>query len=143
MTVTWTLRAEPFDELETAHHQFLFRVIGLQRGLFVNGGAFSRVPWHGKARKRLPGRVMSGTRAGGENPRPGGQFKTWHRCTVENLREFRATEGSTENFPFVFGVDSVLWSSAAKKAGKWYRMALEATERFMVTWHEDEAQLCR
>ena len=29
------------------------------------------------------------------------------------------------------------------KAGKWYRGVLEAAERFMVRWHEDEAQLSR
>ena len=37
--------------------------------------------------------------AGGGNPRPGGQCKTWHSCEVEDLSEFRATEGSTEKFP--------------------------------------------
>ena len=43
----------------------------------------------------------------------------------------------------VFGVETVLWSTAAKKAGKWYRGVLQATERFMVRWHEEEAQLSR
>ena len=42
---------------------------------------------------------MFGTMAGGENPRPGGQFKTRHRCKVEGLRVFQATEGSTEHPP--------------------------------------------
>ena len=37
----------------------------------------------------------------------------------------------------------MLWSTAAKKAEKWYRGVLEAAERFMVRWHEDEAQLSR
>ncbi|CAN0467430.1 unnamed protein product, partial [Laminaria digitata] len=32
---------------------------------------------------RIPRRVMFGTIAGGENPRPGGQWKTWRRCLVE------------------------------------------------------------
>ena len=86
---------------------------------------------------------MFGTIAGGENPRPGGQVKTWHRCVVEDLREFRATEGSTELVPLVFGVETALWPTAAKKAGKWYRGILEAAERFMVRWHEAEAELSR
>ena len=86
---------------------------------------------------------MFGTMAGGESPRPGGQFKTWHRCIVEDLREFRATEESTEHSPLAFGVETALWSTAAKKAGEWYRGVLEAAERFMVRWHEDEAQLTR
>ena len=29
------------------------------------------------------------------------------------------------------------------KAGKWYRGVLEAAERFVVKWHEDEADLSR
>ena len=42
----------------------------------------------------------------------------------------------------VFEVVTALWSTAAANtAGKWYRRALEAAERFMVRWHEDEAQL--
>ena len=86
---------------------------------------------------------MFGTMAGGENPRSGGQFKTWHRCIVEDLREFRITEGSPEHSPLVFGVETVLWPTAVKEAGKWYRGVLEAAERFMVKWHEDEAQLRR
>ena len=43
----------------------------------------------------------------------------------------------------VFGVETALRFTAAKKTGKWYRGVLEATERFMVRWHEDEAQLSR
>ena len=92
---------------------------------------------------RLPNRVVFGTMAGGENPIPGGQFKTWHSCIVKDLREYRATEGSTEQFPLVFGVETALWPTAAKRAGKWYRGLLQAAERFMVRWHEDEAQLSR
>ena len=52
-----------------------------------------------QSKERLPSRVMLRTMADGENPRPGGQFKTWHRCGVEDLTEFRATEGSTELAP--------------------------------------------
>ena len=33
------------------------------------------------------------TMAGGDNPRPDGLFKTWHRCIVEDLRGFRVTDG--------------------------------------------------
>ena len=81
--------------------------------------------------------------AGGQNPRPGGQFGTWHGCIVEDLGEFRATEGSTEISPLVFGLETRLWSTAAEKAGKWYRGGLKPAGRFTVTWHEDEAQLSR
>ena len=46
-----------------------------------------------------------------------------------------------EHSPLVFGVETALWPMAAKKAGKWYRVVLEAAERFMVRWHEDKAKL--
>ena len=72
--------------------------------------------------ERLPSRVMFGTMAGGENLRLGGQFKIWHSCIVEDLREFRALGGSTELAPLVLGVETALWSTAsAKKAGTRYR----------------------
>ena len=34
-------------------------------------------------------------------------------------------------------------AKAAKKAGKWQRWVLEAAERFMVRWHENDATLSR
>ena len=52
----------------------------------------------------------------------------------------RATEGSTAHSPSVFGVETALWSTAAKTVGEWYRGILEAAERFTVTWNEDEAE---
>ena len=36
------------------------------------------------------------------------------------------------------GVEAEVWTAASKKAGKWYRGVLEATERFMGKWHEIE-----
>ena len=78
-----------------------------KRRLFFGGGLARQ------SKERLPNRVMFGTMADGENPRPGVQFfKTWHRCIVEYLRELRATEGSTELSPLVFGVETALWSTA-------------------------------
>ena len=43
----------------------------------------------------------------------------------------------------VFGEEAEVWTIAAKKAGKWYRGVLEAAERFMDKWHENEATLSR
>ena len=41
-------------------------------------------------------------------------------------------------------IETALWSTAAaKKAGKWYRGVLDAAERCIVKWHEDEAKLSR
>ena len=36
--------------------------------------------------------------------------------------------------------NSVLWHTAAKKGGKWYRGVVEAAEWFMTRWHRDEAE---
>ena len=81
--------------------------------------------------------------ADGENPRPGRQIKTWHRCIVKDLREFRATKGPTEVAPLALRVETALWSTAAKMAGRWYPGILEAAERFKVRWHEAEAEMRR
>ena len=43
------------------------------------------------------------------------QKKNWAQCLVYDLRVFRATEGSTEGFPLVFGLETVLWPTAATK----------------------------
>ena len=130
--------------LRTAHQKALLRVIGFQRRLRIDHTilsypkALKMTRWDfiettirkrlfffavGVARQsmvRLPSRVMFGTIAGGENPTPGGQFKTWHRCIVETFRRLPATEGSKEHAPLVFGVETALWSTAAIKAGMWY-----------------------
>ena len=141
--VTWTLGKEHFAELRTAHHRFLLRVIGFQRRQrtdllvsyakalkkaqceivlttirnrgFLFAGAVQRT--HNE-RLTLTCRVMFGTMAGWENPGPGRPEKNWAQCLVDDLRVFRVTEGSTESVPLVFGVETALWSTAAKKDGK-------------------------
>ena len=40
----------------------------------------------------------------------------------------------------VFGVETVLWPTAAKKGGKWCQGVVEAAECFMTRWHRDEAE---
>lgn len=42
--------------------------------------------------------------------------------------------------PLVFGVETVLWPTAAKKGGKWYRRVVEAAECFMARYHTDEVE---
>ena len=64
---------------------------------------------------------MFGTVAGGENPGPGRREKNWAQCLVDDVKVFRATEGSTESFPLVFRVETGLWPAAAMKSGRWYR----------------------
>lgn len=165
--MTWTLSAQHFARLRSVHHQILLRVIGFQRRqrgdyrtlsyakalkqtrcesiettirkrrLFF-AGAVARQP-----KGRLPSRVMFGTMTGGEGRRPGGQPKSWQKCLAEDLKVFRATEGSTAQVPLVFGVETAVWTVAATKVGKWYRGVLKAAEQFMVRWHKVEAELSR
>ena len=52
----------------------------------------------------------------------------------------RSTEGSTESSPLVFGVETALLSTAAKKGDKWYRGVGEAADCFMARWHRDEVE---
>ena len=56
--------------------------------------------------------------AGGENPGPGRPEKNWAQYLADDLRVFRATEGSTESVSLVFGIETVLWPTVAKTGGK-------------------------
>ena len=40
----------------------------------------------------------------------------------------------------VLGVETVVWPTAAKKGGKWYRGVVEAVECLMARWHMYEAE---
>ena len=161
--VTWTLGQEHFAELRTAHHKLLLRIIGLQRRqrtdhLMSYAKALKkarcesvettirkrRLLFAGAVQRmtnvRLTRRVMFGTMAGGENPGLGRPEKNWAQCLADDLRLFKATQGSTESSPLLFGVETVLWPRAAKKSGKWYRGVVEAADGFMTRWQRLEAE---
>ena len=87
--------------LKKAHCESAETTIRKRRLLFA--GAVQRT--HNERPTR---RVMFGKMAGGENPGLGRPEKNWAQCLIDNLREFRATEGSTESVPLVFGVETVL-----------------------------------
>ena len=74
----------------------------------------------GRTEEQLSRRVMFGTMVGGKNPGPGRPEKNWAQCLVDDFRVFGATKGSTESVSFMFGVETVLWPTAAKTGGKWY-----------------------
>ena len=161
--VTWTLGQEHFAELRTAHHKLLLRIIGFQRRqrtdhLMSYAKALKkarcesvettirkrRLLFAGAVQRmtnvRLTRRVMFGTMAGGENPGLGRPEKNWAQCLADDLRLFKATQGSTESSPLLFGVETVLWPRAAKKSGKWYRGVVEAADGFMTRWQRLEAE---
>ena len=62
---------------------------------------------HRMNNQRLTRWVMFGTMAGGESPGPGRPEKNWAQCLVDDFRVFRASEGSAESVPLVFGVEKV------------------------------------
>ena len=79
--------------------------------------------------------------AGGENPGPGQPETNWVQCLlVDDLGVFRATEGSTEGFHLLYGVETVLRPTVANKGGKWYRGVVEAADCLVARWHRDEAE---
>ena len=55
-------------------------------------------------------------------------------CCVSTLR------GIHRKRPLVFGVKTVLWPTAAKKRGKWYRGVVEAAECFMTVLYRNGAE---
>ena len=83
---------------------------------------------------------MFGTMAGGVNPGRGLPEKNWAQCLADGIRVFKATEGSTDSSPLLFGVETVLWPSAAKKSGNWQRGIVDAVDRFMTRCHRGEAE---
>lgn len=62
------------------------------------------------------------------------------QCLPDDLKAFRATEGSTDSSPLVFRGKTVLWPTEAEKGGKWCRGVGEAGDSFMSRWHRDEAE---
>ena len=165
--VTWTLGLEHFAVLHNAHRKLLHRIIAFHRRQRADHRMSCAKPLEnvhmrerlddypqmashfcggGKAQRanpeRLARRVMFDKMAGRENPGPGRPGKTWARCLVDDIAVFRAKEGSTETPRLLFGVEMVLWSTAAKQAGKWYRGIAKAADGFMARWHRAEAEKC-
>ena len=90
--------------------------------------------------ERLTRRAMFGTMDGGENPGPGRPGKTWARCLVDDIAVFRARKGSTELSPLLFGVETVQWPTASKRAGKLFRGVVKAEDGFRARWHRAEVE---
>lgn len=88
------------DSIETTIH--------IRRLFFIRVVALQYKGW-------LPSRRMLATTIGGEVRRPGGQSKSFHKrlWIVDDLRVFRATEGSAEPSPLVFGVGTAVSTIAA------------------------------
>ena len=122
--------------LKTAKCESVKTTIRKRRPLFA--GAVHRT-----TNERPTRRVTFGAITGGENPRPGRPENNWAQCLADDLRVFEAIEGSTENSPLLFRVETVLRPRATKKSRKWYRGVVEAAECFMARWQMNEAQRSR
>ena len=88
MSYVKALKKAQYENVETTIHK--------RRLLFAGGVQRTH-------NQRLTRRVMFGTMAGGENPGPGRPENNWAKCLVDDLRVFRATEGSTESIPLWAG----------------------------------------
>ena len=58
------------------------------------------------------------TMAGGENLGPGRPENNWAQYLVDDLRVFQATEGSTDSFPSLLGVETMLWATVGSGIGE-------------------------
>ena len=81
-----------------------------KRRLLLFAGAVAK-----KHNGRLPRRVMFGALSGGEKPNPGRPEKVWLDCVSDDLKAFQTTSGSTGESPSVFGVETALRTTAAKR----------------------------
>ena len=166
--VTWAPRREHYRALRKIHYRLLLRVIGYRRvqGTYrqlsyaqalkktgcqsveatirqrrlLFAGALARQP-----DGRLPKRLAFGTLVGGEDPGPGCPEQHWLKCLRDDFQAFGATDGSTDDNPRTFGVESALWPVAAKKEGgiPWHTGVLQGAERFMTSWHNSEEEASR
>ena len=62
----------------------------------------------------------------------------WLDCVSDDLKAFQATSGSTEDSPSVFGVETALRTTAARRWDKWHDGVVEGAERFVVEWHQQQ-----
>ena len=59
---------------------------------------------------------------------------------MKDLKQFRATEGSTEQSPFVFGVGIALLSTSTGMREIGMRGGHKGAKHFIVGWNENKAQ---
>lgn len=82
---------------------------GASKGLFVNSGSFSRDGGTAKGGAITEmGDVRDDVRRGKFEIRPTNKKMTPPSTVKDNLKAFRATEGSTDNSQLMFGVEIVL-----------------------------------
>ena len=94
-----------------------------------------------QSKERLPSREMFGTMAGGENPRPGGQFNLANMYNISGGAQPPEDQRNTP--PWCLELRPRCGPLQPKRPESGTRGVLEAAERFVERWHEDEAQPSR
>ena len=95
--------------------------------------------------KRLPKRLLFAERLeGGEDsgPGPGQPAQRWQKSLRDDFKAFGALHGSTPTDRRTSGVDTLVWTKAARKGEvvSWYTGVLLGAERFMASWHKSKEE---
>ena len=81
---------------------------------------------------------------GGEDPGPGQPAQHWQKRLKDDFKAFVALYGSTPTGWWIFEVDRLIWTDAARKEGvPWYTGVLLGAERFMASWHKSQEEASR
>ena len=166
--MTWAPRRDHYRLPRRTHHRLLLRVIGYRR----ERGTYRQLSYAQVLKKtwcqsveatvrqrrllfaeaiarqpagRLPKRLMDGKLVGGEDPGKGRPEQNWLDCLKDDFQVFGATNGSTVDNRFTFGVDRAVWTLAAKMddGAQWLKGVLQGAEKIMTSWHKEEEEASR
>ena len=166
--MTWAPRRDHYRLLTRTHHRLLLRVVGYrrERGTYrqlsyaqafkktacqsveatirhrrlLFAGAMAR-----QSARRLLKRLMDGKLVGGEDPGKGRPEQNWMDCLKDDFQAFGATDVSTMHNRLTFGVDTAVWTLAAKMddGAPWHKGVLQGAENFMTSRHKEEEEASR
>ncbi|CAM9331704.1 unnamed protein product [Pylaiella littoralis] len=124
--------------LEKTGRQCVEAIIRQRRLLFAGALARQDDGW-------LPKRLMFGELVGGEDPGRGRPAQNWLKSLEDDFKAFGATDGSTDDRRLTFGIDTALWTTAAKenKGVPWYAGMVNGAAQFMTASHKEEKEASR
>ena len=92
---------------------------------------------------RLPKRLMDGKLVEGEDPGKGRPEQNWLDCLKDDFQAVGATDGSTVDNRFTFGVNKAVWTLAEKTHDEvpcHILGVLQGAENVMTSWHKEEEE---
>ena len=94
---------------------------------------------------RLPKRLVDGKLVGAGNPGKGRPEQNWLDCLKDDFQAVGATDGSRMDNRLTFGVNTAVWTLAAKMGNgvPWHKGVLQGAEIFMTSWHKEEEEASR